>query len=54
MNILVYGSNGWIGTQFIKLLKKEHNFYSGKARCNNRQAIIEEIKAVKPTHVVFL
>ena len=36
MNILVYGSNGWIGKQFLEILKKNKiNYYSGKSRVDN-------------------
>ena len=37
----------------MEILKKgEYDFYLGKARCNNREDMIEEIKSVKPTHIV--
>ena len=36
MHILVYGSNGWIGSQFINILKKYNISYScGKSRVDN-------------------
>jgi len=53
MNILVYGSKGWIGNQFIEILQNNNlNFINGKARCDNKEDIINEIKLFKPTHVV--
>ena len=53
MNILVYGSKGWIGSQFVEILKNYNlDFIKGKARCNDKEALIEEIKQIKPTHVV--
>ncbi len=52
MFVLVYGF-GWIGQQFIELLKKENiNYVLGKARCDNKEALINEIETIKPTHVV--
>lgn len=52
MNILIYGSKGWIGKQFIELLK--HNnicFIEGKERENNYE---HEINTYKPSHVISL
>jgi len=53
MNILVYGSNGWIGKQFIQLLlDKNINFTIGKSRVNSIENVSNEINLVNPTHVV--
>jgi 3,5-epimerase/4-reductase len=53
MNILVYGSNGWIGGQFIKILEKHClRFSCGKARADNVDDLNKEIETVLPTHVV--
>ncbi len=53
MNILVYGTNGWIGNQFIDILKTtEHSYFCGKARVDNESDLQKEINEVKPTHVV--
>lgn len=53
MNILVYGSNGWIGNQFVKLLLSRNlTFVKGVARTDNNVALLEEIESVNPTHVV--
>ena len=48
MNILIYGSRGWIGTQFISLLK-EHtiDFVIGNARDNYE----DEIQSSGCSHV---
>ena len=44
MNILVYGSKGWIGNQFIKLLKQQNiTFYEGKSRADNDVDLLNEI-----------
>lgn len=53
MNILVYGSNGWIGGQFIKILEKHDlQFSCGNARADNVDDVTKEIETVKPTHVI--
>lgn len=53
MNILVYGSNGWIGKQFVSLLKtKNLSFHCGQCRVDDEKELSKEIDSVKPTHVV--
>jgi dTDP-glucose 4,6-dehydratase len=59
MRILVYGSKGWIGNQFINLLEnlhannnKEIEYIEGKSRVDNEKELIEEIITVAPTHVI--
>ena len=53
MNILIYGSKGWIGSQFVEILENNSlNFIKGKARCNDKKTLIEEIEQFKPTHIV--
>jgi len=53
MLVLVYGSKGWIGGQFIQLLEQNNiDFVSGKSRCNDFKALVEEIDSVKPSHIV--
>lgn len=53
MKILVYGSKGWIGNQFIQILKERNmDFLLGKARVDNEKDVLEEIKTLNPTHVV--
>ena len=53
MNILVYGSNGWIGKQFLEILKKNKiNYYSGKSRVDNENTLLDEINEINPTHIV--
>jgi dTDP-glucose 4,6-dehydratase len=51
--ILVYGSKGWIGNQFIQILKKNHIFYTeGCSRVDNEIELSKEIQNADPTHVV--
>lgn len=50
MKFLVYGSNGWIGQQFLNLLDAEGlEYVRGHDRCDRSK---DEIKRVNPTHVV--
>jgi dTDP-glucose 4,6-dehydratase len=54
MKFLIYGGNGWIGKQFIHILKEKHLFYItsiGKARLYNIEDIKKEIEEVNPTHI---
>ena len=53
MKILLYGSNGWIGRQFIELIKKNNITYiSGNSRVDNYDTLLEEINNINPTHIV--
>ena len=53
MKILVYGTNGWIGNQFVEILEKNNKLYHcGKSRVDNIDTLIEEIETEKPTHIV--
>ena len=51
MNILVYGGKGWIGSQFIALLKKAKlTYHLGASRVDNIVSLQKEIKEIQPTH----
>lgn len=53
MKVIVYGSQGWIGKQFIRLLKEYNiNFYRGFARVNNIEELKKEIILSNPTHII--
>jgi len=53
MKILVYGSQGWIGQQFVQILEdKKANFYKGTSRVDSEKDILSEIETISPTHVV--
>ena len=53
MKVLVYGSKGWIGSQFLKLLNENNiEYLQGKARVENKENIENEIDDYLPTHVV--
>jgi len=53
MNILVYGSKGWIGNIFINiLLENKIDFCIGESRVDNSKTLLNEINEFNPTHVV--
>lgn len=53
MLIIIYGSNGWIGNQFIKILKNNKiDFIKGKSRIDNNDSLLQEIDEINPTHIV--
>jgi 3,5-epimerase/4-reductase len=53
MNVLVYGAKGWIGQQFIQVLKANNvRFVAGISRADNSETLTAEITSVNPTHVV--
>jgi dTDP-4-dehydrorhamnose reductase len=55
MNILIYGSRGWIGKQVVKILiVKNINYIEGKERCDDVEKVETEIKLHNPTHVLCL
>ena len=44
MKVLVYGSKGWIGNQFITLLKENNiNFIEGNSRVDEEENLTREI-----------
>jgi dTDP-4-dehydrorhamnose reductase len=53
MHILIFGSRGWIGSQFIDQLK-DHNisYVEATSRADNEVSVENEIMATKPTHVI--
>ena len=53
MKILVYGSKGWIGSQFIDILKNtEITFVEGASRTDNPTSLEKELLTNNPTHVI--
>ena len=53
MLILVYGAKGWIGGQFMDILKTSNiQHVSGTARVDDEDALRNEIEKINPTHVV--
>jgi len=53
MHIIVYGSKGWIGQQFVDILEKNNiTFTIGKSRVDNKVKLFEEIDTINPTHII--
>lgn len=52
MNILVYGSDGWIGQQVLSELHKRNVSFKGKQRAENIRELEAEIVAINPTHIM--
>lgn len=54
MKVLIYGSKGWIGKQFVQLLREAANieYCHGFARANEIEEVKKEISLYEPTHVV--
>lgn len=54
MKLLIYGHRGWIGTQFLELLKNEQDvdYELSEICCDDYEEISKEIEKVKPTHLV--
>ena len=53
MKYLIYGHNGWIGSQLINLLDSlNFNYVKGITRLENKEELEEEIKKIVPTHVI--
>ena len=53
MKLLIYGSKGWIGQQFIQyLLTKSINYHTGKSRLDNTESLRFEIDNIRPTHII--
>jgi hypothetical protein len=49
---LVYGRTGWIGGKLGKLLTEQgHKWSYGRARLEDRQAVMDDMKRSKCTHV---
>ena len=53
MNILIYGGKGWIGQQFVDILKKHKiNYIITETRVNNYDDIYNDLLDYDPTHVI--
>lgn len=49
---LIYGSQGWIGSQLVELLF-EDDYVCGTSRIENRNDVEKELDLHKPTHVLL-
>ena len=53
MKILIFGHGGWIGSMMCKLLDTQSlEYVRSSVRANNIEKVEEEIKVVRPTHVM--
>jgi dTDP-glucose 4,6-dehydratase len=53
MNVLIYGSNGWIGSMFKNtMIKNNIEFCCGKSRVDCRSTLVEEMDRIQPTHII--
>jgi 3,5-epimerase/4-reductase len=53
MKVLVYGSQGWIGKQFVKLLSNKNvEFVEGKSRVDCIEDVEKELDSFNPSHVI--
>lgn len=54
MKVLIFGHNGWIGSQVIELLEKynNHEIILANSRANNIEDVRKEIEKVKPTNIM--
>lgn len=53
MKILIYGSKGWMGKQFVKFLEKENiTFVEGIIRAEHLEELKKEIQDVSPSNVI--
>jgi dTDP-glucose 4,6-dehydratase len=56
MKILVYGHKGWIGQQFVSILrekeKQDYVYVLGDARVDNIDDVLQELLMYSPTHVI--
>ena len=53
MLVLLYGSNGWIGGQFIDIMKNNNiDYVCGNSRVDNDETLAAEIDKIHPTHVI--
>lgn len=53
MKILIYGSSGWIGNMFKKIMLEEQvEYFIGKSRTDNNITLLDEINKINPTHII--
>jgi dTDP-glucose 4,6-dehydratase len=53
MKVLVYGAKGWIGQQFVAILKEKHiDFIESNSRVDNLIDLEAEILQDSPTHII--
>jgi len=55
MKILLYGHKGFIGQEFVGVLKElKEDFVLGQSRCDDKETLEKEIKEVNPDRIISL
>lgn len=53
MKLLIFGSRGWIGQQFLEILHaKNISYHIGLCRVDDTEKLGEELQHISPTHVI--
>jgi nucleoside-diphosphate-sugar epimerase len=53
MKVLIYGAKGWIGSQFVEIVKNSGvNYVEGLSRVDNIETLEQEIITTKPSHII--
>lgn len=53
MKILIYGSRGWIGQQFLEIVQRKNLLIvEGKMRVSDTTSLETEIDEINPTHII--
>ena len=53
MKVLIYGSKGWIGSQFVEIMNTSGvNYVEGLSRVDNIETLEKEIITIKPSHII--
>lgn len=53
MLLLLYGGRGWIGKQFVEILKSQNiDYHISNLRVDKTEEITKEIEKLKPTHLI--
>lgn len=53
MKILIFGGHGWIGQQFVDIVKEDNiNYIVSNVRCDDFLQVYNEFVKEKPTHVI--
>jgi 1-deoxy-D-xylulose 5-phosphate reductoisomerase len=53
MKVLIYGSKGWIGSQFVEIMNTSGvNYVEGLSRVDNIETLEQEIITIKPSHII--
>ena len=54
MKVLIYGAKGWIGSQFVEIMKTSGvDYVEGLSRVDNVETLEEEIILTKPSHIIY-